>query len=175
MTKEVYMIKDLLRIEVNSSFDGYYYSSFESYSQLEDQKIVKIKAEVNSYDDATDVSKEEVEESKLDFGQIIHNYIKDGIDTVYAYVEKQIKLNDIELNVKDEVNIHFSGYLDDSSSGYSEVNIYISKELFQDNMIQGLTKYSFDAKKYSKKKVVYGSLIEYKGKQYFFKRAETEQ
>lgn len=171
MTKGTKMLKDLLKLEVNSNYDGYYYSSSESYSELENDKTIRFYVEVDSYEDITNISKEEVEKSKLDFGQIIYDFIKSGIETVYSYTEKTVKLKDIELNVKDEINIHFGNYIDDSSSGYAHINIYISKDLLEKNMISGLTKYSFDAKKYSKEKVVYGSLIEYKGKKYFFKRS----
>lgn len=170
-------MKDLIERNEDCGYDAYYYSNVESYTEMSNNIVLKIIVDVNSYDDTTNVSKSEIETSNIDFGQIITDYIKDGIEKVVYYTDKTIHMEDIEIYKNEResrIEIRFGNLTENSSGDYANIRIDINKELFEQNMIDGLTNYSFDAKRYSNNKVECGTLIEYKGKQYFFKRAEAE-
>lgn len=170
-------MKDLIKRDEDCSYDAYYYSNFESYTEMSNNKVLKIIVDVNSYDDETNVSKLEIEKSNIDFGQIVIDYIKDGIEKVLKYGDKTIHIEDIEIykNKREStIDISFGNLTENQSGDYASINIAINKELFEKNMIDGLTKYSFDAKRYSDNKVECGTQIEYKGKIYFFRHKEVE-
>jgi len=86
-------------------------------------------------------------------------------------------MEDIEIYKNEResrIEIRFGNLTENSSGDYANIRIDINKELFEQNMIDGLTKYSFDAKRYSDNKVELGTQIEYKGKTYFFRHKEVE-